>query len=67
MPSAEISHFCASHGVPLYLLLDPTVSPLTATLHELDGLDYDAGITVRAGERLPLPAPFDVTLDIGSL
>lgn len=58
---------CASHGVPLYLLLDPTVSPLTATLHKLDGLDYDAGVTVRAGEPLPLPAPFGLTIDTGSL
>jgi Uma2 family endonuclease len=58
---------CASHGVPLYLLVDPTVTPLTATLYTLDGLDYDAGVIVRAGEPLALPAPFALTIDTASL
>jgi Uma2 family endonuclease len=58
---------CARNGVPLYLLVDPTVSPLTATLYTLDGIDYDTGTEVKAGQTLVLPEPFGLTIDTALL
>lgn len=58
---------CARYGVALYLLIDPTVTPLTVTLFMLDGIDYDDGVEVRAGQPLALPAPFGLTIDTGKL
>jgi Uma2 family endonuclease len=58
---------CAAFGVPLYLLVDPTVSPLTAALYVLSGRKYEQVTEVKAGEPLMLPQPFDLTIDTGRL
>lgn len=59
----------AAAAVPLYLLLDrcrPGTSIATLYGEPEDG-HYRVLETVKYGEELPLPAPFDVTLDTGSL
>ena len=59
---------CALAGIPLYLLVDRFTKPLTISLRSEPGQDgYDKVATVIAGEKLPLPAPFDLTLDTSSL
>ena len=51
---------CATHRVPLYLLVDPTVNPLTASLYRLDGRggypDLDVPDLLPVGDRLALVA-----------
>ena len=59
---------CALAGIPLYLLVDRFTKPLTISLHSEPGTDgYAKVTTVIAGEKLQLPAPFDLTLDTSSL
>lgn len=59
---------CALSGVPLYLLVDPVESPTSVTLFSEPGEDgYRAATRVLTGEKLPLPAPFDLTLDTAML
>jgi Uma2 family endonuclease len=59
---------CALAGIPLYLLVDRFTKPVTVSLHSEPGPDgYGKVTTVIAGEKLPLPAPFDLTLDTSSL
>jgi Uma2 family endonuclease len=54
----------AQASIPLYLLLDPVRKDPAATLHAdpEDGA-YRTVTTVPYGEKLHLPAPFDVVLD----
>ena len=59
---------CALAGIPLYLLVDRFTKPLTISLHSKPGKDgYGDVTTVTAGEKLQLPAPFNLTLDTSSL
>lgn len=59
---------CALAGIPLYLLVDRFTKPVTISLRSQPGKDgYATVTTVTAGEKLPLPAPFDFTLDTSSL
>lgn len=59
---------CALAGIPLYLLVDRFPKSVTISLHSEPGKDgYAKVTTVIAGEKLRLPAPFDVTLDTSSL
>jgi hypothetical protein len=59
---------CALAGIPLYLLVDRFTKPMTISLHSVPGKDgYARVTTVIAGEKLQLPAPFDLTLDTSSL
>lgn len=59
---------CALAGIPLCLLVDRFTKPLTILLHSEPGKGgYEKVTTVTAGEKLPLPAPFDLTLDTSSL
>lgn len=59
---------CALAGIPLYLLVDRYTRPLTISLHSDPGQDgYGKVTTAIAGEKLQLPAPFDLTLDTSSL
>ena len=55
-------------GVSLYLLVDRFASPVTVSLFSMPGPDgYTAVSAVPVGEKLPIPAPFDVTLDTSGL
>ncbi|GAA1160809.1 hypothetical protein GCM10009654_16460 [Streptomyces hebeiensis] len=58
-------HGYAQAGVPLYLLLDPWHSGRpTATLYgDPQGGTYRVLESVEYGDKLTLPAPFDLTLD----
>lgn len=59
---------CALAGIPLYLLVDRFTKPVTISLHSEPGTDgYAKVTTVTAGEKLRLPAPFNLTLDTSSL
>ncbi len=59
---------CALAGIPLYLLVDRFTKPVTISLHSEPGVNgYTKVTTVTAGEKLQLPAPFDLTLDTSSL
>jgi Uma2 family endonuclease len=59
---------CALAGIPLYLLVDRFTKPVTVSLHSEPGANGYAKVnTVTAGEKLRLPAPFDLTLDTSSL
>jgi len=59
---------CALAGVPLYLLVDRFTDPLSITLHAEPGDEgYATVTTVGVGEKLHLPAPFDITLDASAL
>jgi Uma2 family endonuclease len=59
---------CALAGVPLYLLVDRFTDPLSVTLQSEPGDEGYATITtVGFGEKLRLPAPFAITLDISVL
>lgn len=59
---------CALTGIPLYLLVDRFTKPVTIALHSEPGEDgYAKVATVTAGEKLRLPAPFDLTLDTSAL
>jgi Uma2 family endonuclease len=59
---------CALAGIPLYLLVDRFTKPVTISLHSKPGKDgYTEVTTVIAGEKLRLPAPFDLALDTSSL
>ena len=53
----------AANGIPFYLLVDPFPAPVRLTLFELVADSYDQIAQVEAGTPLPLPAPFDITLD----
>jgi Uma2 family endonuclease len=59
---------CGLAGVPLYLLVDRFSAPMTVSLFSepCDG-GYARLETVNVGEKLRISAPFDVTLDTGSL
>ncbi|MFD5032860.1 Uma2 family endonuclease [Streptomyces sp. NPDC058405] len=59
------AHGYAQAGVPLYLLLDPWLSGRpTATLYgEPEGGTYRVLASVEYGDKLTLPAPFDVVID----
>lgn len=59
---------CALAGIPLYLLVDRFTKPVTISLHSGPGPNGYAKVkTVTAGNKLRLPAPFDLTLDTTSL
>jgi Uma2 family endonuclease len=59
---------CALAGIPLYLLVDRFTKPVTLSLHSGPGPNGYAKVkTVTAGNKLRLPAPFDLTLDTTSL
>lgn len=59
---------CARAGVPLYLLIDRFTDPLTVTVQSGPGEDGYARTDVAVhGEKLRIPAPFDLTLDTSSL
>jgi Uma2 family endonuclease len=59
---------CALAGIPLYLLVDRFTKPVTISLHSEPGEGgYGNVTTVTAGEKLRLPAPFNLTLDTSSL
>lgn len=59
---------CALAGIPLYVLVDRFTSPLTVSVLASPGPDgYATGSTVKAGETLRLPPPFDVSLDTATL
>ena len=61
-------HACALAGVPLYLLVDRFTTPTTVSLFSEPGENGYARIgPVNMGEKLQIPAPFDVTLDTASL
>jgi Uma2 family endonuclease len=61
-------HGYAQAGVPLYLLLDPWQSDHpTATLYgEPEGGTYRVLQSGVYGDKLTLPAPFDVVIDTGA-
>ena len=59
---------CALAGIPLYLLVDRFTKPVTISLHREPGANGYARVkTVTAGEKIRLPAPFDLHLDTSSL
>jgi Uma2 family endonuclease len=59
---------CALAGIPLYLLVDRFTKPVTISLHSEPGKDGYGDVTkLTAGEKLRLPAPFNLTLDTSSL
>lgn len=59
---------CARAGVPFYVLADRFTDPLTVTLqHDPRPDGYAKADVVVHGEKLRIPAPFDVTLDTSSL
>jgi hypothetical protein len=59
---------CARAGIPLYLLIDRFTEPFSVTLLSQPRDDGDAKAdTVIVGEKLRLPAPFDVTIDTSTL
>jgi Uma2 family endonuclease len=61
-------HACALAGVPIYLLIDRFTNPVSVSLHTEPGEDgYARVVSVNAGEKLHVPAPFDVTLDTASM
>jgi len=54
--------------VPLYLLVDRFTSPVSVALFSEPGENgYTRIDPVNVGEKLRIPAPFDVTLDTASL
>ena len=54
----------ATAGVPLYLVIDPEVTPKTlALLSRPEGDEYAVRADVVEGEPLHLPEPFDFALD----
>jgi len=59
---------CALAGVPLYLLVDRFDNPRTMSLLSEPGPNgYATVSTARVGEKLRIPAPFDLTLDTSTL
>jgi Uma2 family endonuclease len=59
---------CGLAGVPLYLLIDRFSTPMTVSLFSEPGEKGYARLeTVNVGEKLRIPAPFDVMLDTASL
>jgi Uma2 family endonuclease len=59
---------CALAGVPVYLLVDRFTSPVSVSLFSgLEPSGYATVTTVPAGEKLHVPAPFDLTLDTAGL
>jgi Uma2 family endonuclease len=59
---------CALAGIPFYLLVDRFTRPVTISLHSGPGPDgYTKVNTVTAGEKLRVPAPFDLMLDTSAL
>jgi Uma2 family endonuclease len=59
---------CALARVPLYLTVDRFTNPLSITLHSEPGDEGYATITaVGVGQKLHIPAPFDITLDTSAL
>lgn len=59
---------CALVGIPLYLLVDRFTEPLTISLASQPGANgYGVYTTVDMGQKLHIPAPFDLTLDTSTL
>lgn len=59
---------CALAGIPLYLLVDRFTEPLTISLASEPGANgYGVYTTVDVGQKLHIPAPFDLTLDTSTL
>jgi Uma2 family endonuclease len=59
---------CALARIPFYLLVDRFTSPMTLSLSSVPGPNgYAAISTVHVGEKLYVPAPFDITLDTSGL
>jgi Uma2 family endonuclease len=58
----------AQAGVPLYLIADGLTDPATVRLlGDPHGAAYGRCDQVNAGKPVPLPEPFGITLDTGSL
>ncbi|WP_433517760.1 Uma2 family endonuclease [Nonomuraea sp. CA-143628] len=58
----------ARAGVPMILILDDfSTPPSVRLLHGLSDGAYDTSIVVEAGQPLPLPEPFGVTLETGPI
>ncbi|MFE6888998.1 Uma2 family endonuclease [Streptomyces sp. NPDC057694] len=57
----------AAAGIPLYLLVDPWApdGPTVTLYGEPQGDTYRALATVKFGDAITLPAPFDLTIDTG--
>jgi Uma2 family endonuclease len=61
-------HACALARIPFYLLVDRFTNPITMSLFSTPGANgYATTSTVQVGEKLPVPAPFDITLDTSGL
>jgi Uma2 family endonuclease len=61
-------HACALAGVPLYLLADRFTKPITISLFSEPGESgYTKIETVNVGQKLSIPAPFDIALDTSTL
>jgi Uma2 family endonuclease len=59
---------CARAGIPLYLLIDRLVAPMTVTLLREPGKDgYVKRDAVEFGGKLNIPDPFALTLDTSTL
>lgn len=62
---------CAQAGIPLYLYVDPLVTPMTVNLlSEPEPTGYrcrDEVAAIAGGGELVIPEPFGFTLDLGSL
>jgi Uma2 family endonuclease len=59
---------CALAGIPFYVLVDRFTSPVTVSLFSGPSTTgYGTVSTVPAGQKLHIPAPFDITLDTSSL
>ena len=60
--------FSDAECAPLYLTVDRFTNPLSITLHSEPGDEGYATITaVGVGQKLHIPAPFDITLDTSAL
>ena len=59
---------CSRAGIPLYLLVDRFTEPATVTLLSRPGeKGYAETDMVAFGEKLRLPAPFELTLDTSGI
>ncbi|MFC0862503.1 Uma2 family endonuclease [Sphaerimonospora cavernae] len=57
---------CAIAGVPLYLVIDPLEGRVRLLSHPSEA-GYTREVTVKFGDSLELPEPWDLTIDTGKL